>query len=149
MRIVGSSVMAAILCWRRDGQAEDSAGSSQTENDPDAVGGGIAFCLLLVAVERLPFGERRGLICRPDATQFNRVPRLSLAGHVVRVLQPVRLLLAQHQLPRRRQNVLPRLPAQSVVQKRKHSTAEFGHQHRSGTSRLICHHRFKRATFGA
>lgn len=56
-------------------------------------------CSLLASVECLPLGERRWGIrfCHPS--QFYGVLSMSLAGHVFCLLQSVRLLLAQRQLP--------------------------------------------------
>ena len=99
------SVMDAVGCWSGDGYAEEPTGSRQAQNHPDAARGHLAVCFVLAAAQRLPFGERRGRFGRTHATQFDRFPGLPLAGHVIRVLQSICLLLAQRQFPPSRQNV--------------------------------------------
>lgn len=60
--------------------------------------GGVAFRPVLAASQCLPFGERCGSFGVGDASQFDRFPLLPLAGYVFRVLQPIRLLLAECEL---------------------------------------------------
>ena len=63
-----------------------------------AVGGHIALCSVLVTAQRVPLGERRRRLGIRDAAQFYGLLGLPLVGHVIRLLQPVCILLAERQL---------------------------------------------------
>ena len=90
---------------------------------------------VLAAAQRLPLGERRGRFRVCDAPQLDRLPVLPLARHVVRLLQSVRLLLAQRQFSRRRENVRPSLFPQRLVRQRSQTAAEHHHAQHDRHSR--------------
>ena len=90
-------------------------------------GGHITVRSLLAAAQRLPFGERCRRVRIGQPPQFDRFPRLPLAGHVFSLLQSVRLLLAQREFPRRSQNLRPAVFAQRLAGPQRSQTAA---QHR-------------------
>ena len=121
--------MVALVRRRRDGHATQPPGPRQTQDNSNVARRIRPVRFLLATFKRVPPCERRGRVGRTDPSQFHRFPRLSLVGHVFRLLQPVRLLLAQQQLPQRSQNVHQRLrqeqataaqsAAQSAAQQRR------------------------------